>query len=312
MIDQGNPIMNNISMSPSKRQTKGLASGKYDLDFDFIQEDSDESNQGMPAKIEEKINTNLDVNAQKKMVANQNLNTTSNNFVSMVDTAIHLNQLPTQGVSLPTAQEQVSFYDKVKANQQLNLDNQRNNQFGGFQMYSEIEKGYGIVNQQIYQQQKMYPNQHQPLQNYMDEENTQLLLIQREMNVERASLHLQPIEIQDRINLLRNQKCEIDAEIRGLHRALILKTHPAYLQQPNHIGLKGYQQGYPYQNPYQNPDLNFQQRGPTTQNTSVPNNEKPVYAKDFNQQNQHYPSESEQHIHMKSYNMQQFSNNLGF
>jgi hypothetical protein len=59
----------------------------------------------MPAKIEEKINTNLDVNAQKKMAANQNLNTTSNNFVSMVDTAIHLNQLPTQGVSLPTAQE---------------------------------------------------------------------------------------------------------------------------------------------------------------------------------------------------------------
>jgi hypothetical protein len=53
-------------------------------------------------------------------------------------------------------------------------------------------------------------------QGFNNEEQTQLLLIQREMNIERANLHRAPNEIQEQILFLRQKKREIDAEIRGL------------------------------------------------------------------------------------------------
>ena len=142
----------------------------------------------------------------------------------------------------------------------------------------DVDSNSGATNQQVYQNpEQVLQNQNYNMpqnQGFNNEEQTQLLLIQREMNIERANLHRAPNEIQEQILFLRQKKREIDAEIRGLQRALLLKTHPAYVNNQQQQGPQQQYNQYANMNPMniaqqnQNP-IAFNQNKNMQQNLDV-------------------------------------------
>lgn len=238
---------------PATNLDNNLSPGKVNksdfkqVNFDFIEEDPLEYEHKQQDQMDAKNNQQEsyqaanDIQQQVKLNKRYNNNDNQNIQAKVSGNRNMMAQRPQFQQQLESNEYQMYQYN---TNGEQNGYTMGLNGIGGGNM--DEDSNSGATNKQMYYHNNNVPTQQTPNHpqpyipsshlinhSFNNDEQIQLLLIQREMIIERRNLYRAPHEIQEQITLLRTKMREIQAEIRGLQKALILQTHPAYIN-PHH------------------------------------------------------------------------------